>query len=124
MPDMGRKNESGPGPYIELGSRAKKAFENAGYGDESLEKLGSKIDLTAGAVGKLFNGHNAAAYSTLIEICKVTNVNFEWLSTGRGPMIYSLTGSVIDISAVPPEKREAIRNIVTEFIRSCDNTQA
>jgi phage repressor protein C with HTH and peptisase S24 domain len=116
---MGRKNQSGPGQYIELGLRAKKAFENAGYGNESLEKQGTRIDLTAGALGKLYNGHNAAAYSTLIEICKVTNVNFEWLATGRGPMIYSLTGSTIDISGVPIHKREALRNIVSEFIRSC-----
>jgi phage repressor protein C with HTH and peptisase S24 domain len=120
MAVMGRPNQSGPGKYIELGLRAKKAFENAGYGDESLEKQADRIDLTAGALGKLYNGHNAAAYSTLIAICKVTNVNFEWLSTGRGPMIYSLTGSTIDISAVPVEKREALRNIVNEFIRSCN----
>jgi hypothetical protein len=123
MPVMGRKNESGPGQYIELGLRAKKAFENAGYGDESLEKQASRIDLGASALGKLYNGHNAAAYSTLIAICKVTNVNFEWLSTGRGPMIYSLTGSTIDISGVPLEKREAIRNIVSEFIRSCSSEE-
>lgn len=115
---MGRTNTSGPGPHIELGSRARKAFENAGFGEYSLEKIGSKLGLTAGAVGKLFNGHNAASYETLVKICMLTHVNFEWLATGRGNMIYSLTGSTIDISSVPSEKQEAVRTIVKEVIKT------
>ncbi len=116
---MGRPNTSGPGPHIELGMRARKAFNDVGLiNGEPYKKVAKMLNMNESSVGKLFNGVNGAAYETLVLICKHTNCNFEWLATGRGEQQYSLTGTAIDISSVPPEKREAVRKIVSEVIKS------
>lgn len=115
---MGRKRTLEKGPHHELGARVRKAVENAGFGDLSYEKMGAKIGVNASAYGKILNGHNACSYETLRAICLVTNVNFEWLATGRGQMVYSLTGGLIDISEVPPAKQEALKAAVREMIKA------
>lgn len=115
---MGRKRTLALGDHHELGERVRKAVENAGFGDLSYEKMGAKIGVNASAYGKILNGHNACSYETLRNICLVTNCNFEWLCTGRGQMVYSLTGGVVDISEVPPEKREEFRAVVQGMIKT------
>jgi transcriptional regulator with XRE-family HTH domain len=115
---MGRTRTREKGEHHELGDRIRKAVENAGFGDLSQEKMGAKIGVNASAYGKLINGHIAGSYETLRNICLVTNVSFEWLTTGRGPMVYSMTGGMIDISDVPAEKREAFKAVVQEMIKT------
>lgn len=115
---MGRKRTLEKGEHHELGDRIRKAVENAGFGDLSQEKMGAKIGVNASAYGKLLNGHIAGSYETLRNICLVTNCNFEWLATGRGQMVYSLTGGIVDISEVPPEKRDAFRVVVQNLIKT------
>lgn len=115
---MGRKRTIEKGPHRELGERVRKAVENAGFGDKKQEWIGEKIGINASAYGKILNGHNACSYETLRNICLLTNCNFEWLATGRGQMVYSLTGGVVDISEVPPEKREEFRAVVQGMIKT------
>lgn len=115
---MGRTRTRAKGDHQELGERVRKAVENAGFGDLSQEKMGAKIGVNASAYGKILNGHIGCSYETLKAICLVTNCNFEWLTTGRGPMVYSLTGGMIDISDVPAEKQPAFRAIVQDMIKT------
>jgi transcriptional regulator with XRE-family HTH domain len=115
---MGKPRTLEKGPHWEFGDRVKEAFANAGYEGASYEKIGKMIGLNASAVGKIYNGHNAASYETIAKIAKVTNANFEYLATGRGKLVYSLTGSIIDISDVPAEKRDTFRAIVQEMIKT------
>ena len=58
----------------------------------SQAQLASALGVSRGACGQWEQGVSTPSVAHLIELAKVTEVSFEWLATGRGPME---TGEVV-----------------------------
>lgn len=56
----------------------------------TLEKFGEPIGLKKSALSLLESGRNALTDRTIKDICRVYNVNEEWLRTGEGEMYLPL----------------------------------
>ena len=52
----------------------------------TLEKFGSKIGFSKGAMSTMESGTRGVTEQTILAICREFNVNEEWLRNGSGPM--------------------------------------
>jgi transcriptional regulator with XRE-family HTH domain len=93
---MGRKNEQGRGKHWQLADRFRQALAYAGLDTSTYAEIGKKLDLSAPAVGKLLNGQMTGSFDTIKDIAVLTNVNIEWLATGRGAMVYKIGGGPLN----------------------------
>lgn len=60
------------------------------------EKFGSRIGLSRFAISNIENGKNNLTDQTILSICRVYNVNEDWLRTGQGEMFVSTTQISLD----------------------------
>ena len=57
----------------------------------SMEDFGREIGITKSAISKLESGGNSPSEQTVKLICEKFNVRYEWLTTGNGDPLVSLT---------------------------------
>lgn len=57
------------------------------YSMLKLEELSKKIRIPQGNLSDLENDKSLPSATTLAKLCKFSDININWLLTGRGPMI-------------------------------------
>ena len=71
-----------------IGTRIKEIRKGAGL---TLEKFGAKIGITAASLSTIENGKSNPSGQTVLMICRVYNVNEDWLRYGTGEPFIQLS---------------------------------
>ena len=71
-----------------IGTRIKEIRKGAGL---TLEKFGAKIGITAASLSTIENGKSNPSGQTVLMICRVYNVNEDWLRDGTGEPFMQLS---------------------------------
>ena len=71
-----------------IGTRIKEIRKGAGL---TLEKFGAKIGITAASLSTIENGKSNPSGQTVLMICRVYNVNVDWLRYGTGEPFMQLS---------------------------------
>ena len=71
-----------------IGTRIKEIRKGAGL---TLEKFGAKIGITAASLSTIENGKSNPSGQTVLMICRVYNVNEDWLRDGTGDPFMKLS---------------------------------
>lgn len=62
----------------------------------SMEKFGARIGITRSSVNSLEKGKNNPSDQTIKLICKEFNVDYFWLTEGKGDMLTAFPETIID----------------------------
>lgn len=76
-----------------IGQRVKKVRNELNL---TMQDFGNKIGIGKGAVSNIENGYSNPSTSTLKFICKQFNVDYFWLTEGKGEMFVSFPEFLID----------------------------
>jgi transcriptional regulator with XRE-family HTH domain len=87
------------------------------FNNMTMEAFASKIGLTAGNISNLENHKYEPSYKVLVEICKIFEINPDWLLTGEGDHYKkeeekSVPGGILDDDPEISELLEMTREIV------------
>lgn len=74
------------------GDRVKKIRKVLGL---TLEKFGEKIGMKKNSISQIENGKNALTEQVTRAICREYNVNYQWITTGKGEMFNDSNHDVI-----------------------------
>lgn len=106
----------GKGPHWELGDRIREAFVEAGWlPDLSYEKIGDKLGLSGGAIGKLLNGHIGGKFETIQKIALLTNCNIEYIAIGRGRLVYRVGGDAISTEGLTEDQMKTVEAVINSY---------
>ena len=99
--------------YFEIGALIKSQREFLGI---TREELAERLDITPRFCYDLELGHKGMSISTLIKISKELNVSTDYLLFGDTKENFKLAESLSLIQECPPEKRQSLNKIISEFI--------
>lgn len=84
----------------------------------TLEKFGDRIGMKKNSVSQIENGKNSLTEQTIKSICREFNVDYIWLTTGKGEMLISCNDNdefFKKIELIMAGENETRKN----FIKSC-----
>lgn len=74
-----------------MNNRVKEIRKSKNHSNNTLEKFGEPIGLKKSALSLIENGKNTLTEQNIKAICRVYNVNEQWLRTGDGNMFVKQT---------------------------------
>ena len=90
-------------------------------------EFAEKINLTQSAIGNYENGRRIMSDRTIADVCRVFNLNEDWLRYGTGPMyrpkmdrdnlLAAKIGDLIN------SDDEFIKNLILDFLNLSDNSK-
>lgn len=98
-----------------LSERIKEVRTSSG---DTQTKFAEKLSISRSAVSKIESGENTPSSQTIALICKIYNINYQWLVNGNGEMFKE---NDIDAQAAVDElmtgDNEFAKNILVKLVR-------
>lgn len=82
-----------------------------------------KVGVTEGAVSAWKSGKRNITEQTIKAICREYNVDYMWLTTGKGEMFVNLPETVIDELCAQYDLDEDDRKLIEEYVKLDKNTR-
>lgn len=83
------------------------------YEKESLRQIAPLLGVSPAFVGDMMNGLKMPSSDTGVNLAEKLGVTFEWLMTGRGPMIQGKVA--VSIDHLSPSAQKAIKNLIKDL---------
>lgn len=96
----------------EFGERFSAAVKRK-FADKSLRALAPILGVSPAFVGDMMNGVKMPSSDTGVNLAEKLGVTFEWLMTGKGPMIQGRVA--ISIDHLSPSAQKAIKNLIKDL---------
>lgn len=89
----------------------------------SQNEIGEKLGVTRSAISRLESGDINFTEQMTKSICREFNVDYIWLTTGKGEMFADLPETIIDELCIQYDLDEDDRKIITEYIKLDKNVR-
>jgi transcriptional regulator with XRE-family HTH domain len=89
----------------------------------SMEKFGKKIGITRSSVNSLEKGVNNPSDQTIKLICKEYNVDYFWLTEGKGNMFLELPDNTIDELIDEYQINPNQKPLIKAYLKSSEETK-
>ena len=83
----------------------------------SMEDFGKRLGVGRSTISRLESGSNNLTEQMIKSICREYNVDYMWLTTGKGEMFIDLPETIIDELCMQYELDEDDRKLITEYIK-------
>lgn len=106
---------------MDQGKQIRELRKNLGL---TLEKFGNSLGVGKTAISKIEHGENNLTDQMAKAICREYNVNYLWLTEGKGDMFTTTPESVVDELAEDFKLDEVDKKIIEKYLELSDEQRA
>lgn len=103
------------------GNRIRELRKNLGY---TLEEFGKPLGVGKTAISKIENGERNLTEQMSLAVCREYNVNYLWLTEGKGDMFTSTPESVVDELAEDFNLDDIDKKIIEKYLELSESQRA
>lgn len=105
------------GEIMDSGKRVRELRKNIGL---TLEKFGKPLGVGKTAISNIENGERSLTEQMAKSICREYNVNYLWLTEGKGDIFTTTPESVVDELAEDFKLDEMDKKIIEKYLKLSD----
>ncbi len=109
------------GEIMDSGKRVRELRKNIGL---TLEKFGKPLGVGKTAISNIENGERSLTEQMAKSICREYNVNYLWLTEGKGDIFTTTPESVVDELAEDFKLDEMDKKIIEKYLKLSDEQRA